>query len=158
MDRRRVTLFWCSCCRCLAGAAVVLLLRKRTRTRDFHGDVGRRRICPSVLSPKKGFPLCCEVHTCGTESPRRPSVRSSARFHYITYHLRPPPRIHMAYMKGKGKARHLAACVMIARTSIAAPRPPVFSSHSRQTIIFVERVGNSINGRSVNCFASGVSV
>lgn len=65
----------------LSGAAVVLLLRKRTRTGDFHGDVGRRRICPSVQSPKKGFPLCCEVHTCGTESPRRPFVRLLPLYH-----------------------------------------------------------------------------
>jgi len=70
----------------LAGAAVVLPLRKPTRTGDFHGDVGRRRIYPSVrpsvrpsvLSTKKGFRLRCELHTCGTESPRRPSVRPPA--------------------------------------------------------------------------------
>lgn len=60
----------------VAGAAVVLLLRKRTRTGIFMGvsDVVRSvrpSVRPSVrLTPKKGFPLCCEVHTCGTESPR----------------------------------------------------------------------------------------
>ena len=108
MDRRRVTLFWCSCCRCLAGAAVVLLLRKRTRTRDFHGDVGRRRICPSVLSPKKGFPLCCEVHTCGTESPPtsiRPFVRP-----FPLYHLPPSSTPSNTYGLHEGQREGASSC------------------------------------------------
>lgn len=60
-------------------------------------------------------------------------------------------------MRGRGEARHLAACAMIGRTNIAASRPFVFSSHSRQTIIPVERVGGTPLTAAVNRLASGAS-
>lgn len=64
---------------------------------------------PSVrlLRRLKGFLLCSSRLT-------HVKLKATLHSHYITYHLGPPPRIHMAF-RGVygGSARHLAACAMI---------------------------------------------
>lgn len=79
----------CSCC----FVAQASKPEPKLPAGDFHGGVGRRDASfgPSVrlLRWLKGFLLCSRL--------THVKLKATLHSHYITYHLGPPPRIHMAF-------------------------------------------------------------
>lgn len=79
----------CSCC----FVAQASKPEPKLPAGDFHGGVGRRDAsfgpCVRLLRWLKGFLLCSRL--------THVKLKATLHSHYITYHLGPPPRIHMAF-------------------------------------------------------------
>lgn len=103
---------------------------------------------PSRLAQKKGFPLCCEVHTCGTESPRH--VRLLPLFH-LPPSSTPSNTYGLHWREGGGQGRSASSCSLRNdredQHSNASP-PRVFLSFTANDHSCEKGGRSSINGCS----------